>query len=200
MQEKKTSRSNRERAQSTKTKLIAAARQLFLERGYAATGTPDIVKAAAVTRGALYHHFEDKAELFFVVAQQMAQEVADAIEVGSAHAKSPMDALVDGSNAYFQSMAECGRAQLLLQDAPAVLNAQQLTQLSEMAGAKALEQGLCALLAGNDSDTLIEAEELHALAQLISAAFDRTAQVLAQKQSIVFYQAALRKLFQGLCR
>ncbi|AGL46288.1 TetR family transcriptional regulator [Pseudomonas aeruginosa] len=200
MQEKRTSRSNQERTESTRSALIAAARRLFVERGYAATGTPDIVSAAAVTRGALYHHFEDKAALFFAVTQQMAQEVASAIEAGSSQSGSPLDALMDGSHAYFQSMAECGRAQLLLQDAPAVLNAQQLAQLSDMAGAYELEQGLGALLMGNDVSASIAPEELHALTQLVSAAFDRTAQALAQKQSIAFHQAALHKLLQGLCK
>ena len=199
MQEKKTSRSNQERTESTRMALITAARQLFVERGYAATSTPDIVSAAAVTRGALYHHFEDKAELFFAVSKQMAQEVSAAIDTSSAYAKSPMNALVEGSNAYFKAMAESGRAQLLLQEAPAVLNAQQLAQLSDMAGAYALEQGLGALLRAEGSRASITSEELHALTQFISAAFDRTAQALAQQQDIYYHQTALHKLLLGLC-
>lgn len=198
MQYKKTSRTNQERTESTKTALITAARQLFVQRGYAATSTPDIVNAAAVTRGALYHHFEDKADLFFAVAKQMAQEVADAIEASSAYVTSPMDALVEGSNAYFKAMAEEGRAQLLLQEAPAVLNIQQLAQLSDMAGASELEQGLGALLRAEGSRAGITSEELHALTQLISAAFDRIAQALAQQQDIHYHQIALHKLLQAL--
>ncbi len=169
-----------------------------MQRGYAATGTPDIVSTAAVTRGALYHHFEDKAALFYAVAQQMAQEVASAIETGSMHSETPMDALVDGADAYFQSMAEGGRAQILLLDAPAVLSAQQLAELSDMAGASALKEGLGALLTGSVRSAAIAPDELDALTQLISAAFDRIAKALAQQQSIACYQAALRQLLQGL--
>lgn len=61
----------------TRQALVETARRLFTEQGYAATGTEEIVAGARVTRGALYHHFRDKTDLFRAVMEQVAREVAE---------------------------------------------------------------------------------------------------------------------------
>lgn len=66
-----------EHVADTRQALVDAARTLFTEQGYAATGTEEIVAAARVTRGALYHHFRDKTDLFRAVMEQVAREVAE---------------------------------------------------------------------------------------------------------------------------
>jgi AcrR family transcriptional regulator len=66
-----------EHVADTRQALVDAARTLFTEQGFAATGTEEIVAAARVTRGALYYHFHDKADLFRAVMEQIAREVAE---------------------------------------------------------------------------------------------------------------------------
>ena len=190
-------RSNLERTQATQAALLAAARALFVRKGYADTGTPEIVAAAQVTRGALYHHFADKAGLFLAVAQQAADEVATEIDRGSARAATPLQALIDGAEAYFAAMARGGRARLLLLDAPAVLPAGQLLDLSERAGARALQAGLQAAWAAGPSGALPDAE-LAALAALLSAAFDRAALAIARGKPAAPYRQAMRRLLARL--
>ena len=114
-------RSNKERTEATRLALIEAGRRLFVERGYAETATPDIVTEAGVTRGALYHHFEDKKALFRAVVEREAEMVAADIESRSAPAGSSRDALLWGAGAYFDAMAVPGRTRQLLLEAPAVL-------------------------------------------------------------------------------
>lgn len=91
------SRTNAERRDATREALLAAARALFAEKGYAATGTPEIVAAARVTRGALYHHFADKADLFRAVVEAEHRRVAAEVEVVTAEGLAPLDALAAGA-------------------------------------------------------------------------------------------------------
>lgn len=74
----KTTRARQHRSLDTRDALIAAARALFAEQGYHATGTNEVVARAAVTRGALYHHFASKEGLFETVYREVAHELSTA--------------------------------------------------------------------------------------------------------------------------
>src|SRR5215813_6815932 len=69
-------RTQAERATETRDALIEAARTLFAEHGFGGAALETIVRAAGVTRGALYHHFADKTELFAAVFERIEGEVA----------------------------------------------------------------------------------------------------------------------------
>lgn len=167
-------RTQASRREATCGALLTAARRLFVEHGYAATGTPELVAAAGVTRGALYHHFRDKSELLLAVAMAMAQEVAQAVAASAPDDLPPLQALRAGSQAYFKAMAEQGRARVLLVEAPAVLAPAQMAQLSKAAGATALRQGLKACRRPGRRAPIDE------LGGLLSAAFDHAARAVAQ--------------------
>ena len=121
MQEKSNAIPNETRTARTKAALIEAARQLFVDKGYAATGTPELVKAAGVTRGALYHHYADKLDLFRAIIERESAAVATAIETASANPQTALGALKSGARAYFEAMRVPGRTRLLLVDGPSVL-------------------------------------------------------------------------------
>ena len=100
-----------ERSEATRTALIAAARALFAERGYAGVGTEEIVRAAGVTRGALYHHFEGKRELFEAVYERIEAELAERIAAGAlpANASSPLEAMRAGAEMFLARLAPSRR-------------------------------------------------------------------------------------------
>ena len=185
-------RTQESRREATRSALVAAARRLFVRRGYAATGTPELVAEAAVTRGALYHHFEDKSDLLMAVAADMASEVAEAVAASTPPGLRPLQALQAGSRAYFAAMAEGGRARVLLVDAPAVLSPAQLTLLSEAAGAGELRHGLKACLRPGSKVPLDE------LTSLLSAAFDRAARAVAEGEDPGRWTSAMDLLLGAL--
>ncbi|GAA4117733.1 helix-turn-helix domain-containing protein [Aminobacter aganoensis] len=171
MQEKTERRSNRDRTEATRALLIEAARTLFAEKSYAETSTPEIVAAAGVTRGALYHHFADKQELFRAVAEQEAASVAAEIEAAAPPAIGAQEALLAGSKTYLQAMRAPGRTRLLLLDGPAVLGRTGMDDIDNRHGNRTLREGLAASMRTGAMRRL----PLAALTGLLAAAFDRAA-------------------------
>lgn len=186
--------SNRERTRATRAALIGAGRLLFVEKGFANTSTPEIVAAANVTRGALYHHFADKADLFLAVTQQAAQEIASAIAEQSDNLSSSLETLIAGAETFVKAMAENGRARLLLLDAPSVLTPAQIGELSDLAGASELQDSISALLQSKTTRVIPVAE----LTALLSASFERAALAIAGGAPAMPYISAIELLLKGL--
>lgn len=107
--------------EATRAQLLAAARHLFGERGYADTSTEEIVAAAGVTKGALYHHFGGKKELFAVVLEQVLLEVSDAV-VAIFNQPDPWRDLVDGCATWIDAHNDPAVRRIVLDDARAVLD------------------------------------------------------------------------------
>src|SRR5215469_8264858 len=111
-----------QRSQETRDALIETARRLFAERGYSEVGTEEIVRAAGVTRGALYHHFAGKTQLFEAVYEQVERELVEDIAATVAtSASDPLDALRAGANAFLEACEDPAIQRIALLDAPSVL-------------------------------------------------------------------------------
>ena len=108
-------------ARATRDALVGAALDLFTERGYAAVGTEEIVARAKVTRGALYHHFEDKRDLFRAVHERVESELIERIAASMEATEDPWEVLVTGTLAFLDACEEPAVKQIALTDAPAVL-------------------------------------------------------------------------------
>ncbi len=137
---------NVERSSQTRQRLIFEARKRFASLGYAGASTESILQAAEVKRGAMYHHFADKAALFEAVCLQICAEAAAALESRSpAPAKSVRAAksnLIQGSIAWVSFMLQNGVRQIMLLDAPTVLGWQRWQTLERELSTRSLSEGI----------------------------------------------------------
>ena len=188
-------RSQEERRASTRRQLLTAARTLFAEKGYAETSTPDIVKAAGVTRGALYHHFADKQALFAAVVEEehalLALTIHQAAEAGEEE-PGPIKALIRGGEGFLSAMQDEGRRRILIIDAPAVLGREAVDAIDARHGLQTLIEGVEAALAAGAIRDLPALP----LAHLLNALFDRAA--LAPADQVEGYRKAMKAIIRGL--
>lgn len=184
MQEKRQSKA--EKHAVTRAALLAMARSLFAAKGYAATGTEEVVAQADVTRGALYYHFKDKQALFEAVVEQVAQEVLAAIEQAAGKADNPVDALVKGSHAFLDACLQPDTRQIYLVDAPSVIGWTRWREIDARHGMGSLRMGIETALAALPRGQKLSAE---ALTYLLSGAINEAALWLAEAKD----EAAARK-------
>ena len=116
-------RSQSDRSAATREALVSAGRELFAVHGFAGVGTETIVRQAGVTRGALYHQFADKTELFAAVFEDVEQTISARIGQAAVDAgvTDPIEAMALGAGAWLDASTDPQVRQIVLLDAPAVL-------------------------------------------------------------------------------
>lgn len=133
-------RTQADRSATTRAALIKAGRELFADKGFAATSRDEIAERAGVTRGALYHHFESKTALAAAVVAQLEDELVARVVSAAAEGNTVWDELHLGCRAYMDAAADPTIARILA-DAPAVLGAAACRQLEAEACLPLLEDG-----------------------------------------------------------
>jgi AcrR family transcriptional regulator len=171
-------RTQAQRSEATRAALMSAARRLFAARGYDDVSAEEIVRAAGVTRGALYHHFGGKAELLDAVYDQLEREVTERIArvVLGSELESPLEAMRAGVGAFLEECAKPEVRQIALHDAPAVLGWERWREIAAANGLGLIEASLAAA---------VEAGELRPLpvrptAHLLLGALDEAAMLAAR--------------------
>ncbi len=159
-----------EHVQDTQAAVLQAARELFAEKGYAGTGTEEIVARARVTRGALYHHFRDKADLFRAVMQAVAADlarrlIAQQLARDGEGAAGAWDQLRDGVQVFLDAGAGSDFQRIVLIDGPAVLGPGAWSDLVEQHGLGLLRTWLQRAIDSHQIDPL----PVDPLARLIAA-------------------------------
>jgi AcrR family transcriptional regulator len=170
-------RTQEERSAATRDALIAAARTLWGQRGYAEVGTPEIATAAGVTRGAMYHQFADKAALFREVVEVVEQDVMArmAVVVAESGASTPAEAVRAAVDAWLDVSGDPEVRQLILLDAPSVLGWAEFRDVAQRYSLGMTEQMLTeAIRAGQLAE-----QPVRPLAHVLIGALDEAAMVIA---------------------
>ena len=183
------------RSEATRRQLVTAARALFGARGYAAVGTEEIVRAAGVTRGALYHQFRDKADLFAAVAEQVEAEIAGRIAAGAAEA-DPVEALRAGARLFLDACAEPEVERIILLDAPAVLGWEAWRDL---AGRYGLGLVQLALQSAMDAGAVVQ-QPVVPLAHVLIGALDECALYIARAEDPAAAREQCAAIFDRILR
>jgi|SRR5215207_6409721 len=185
-------------AQATREALIQAALELFTKRGYAAVGTEEIVTRAKVTRGALYHHFTDKRDLFRAVFERVEGDLMERIGARMEATEDPRGLMLAGMRSFLDACEEPAVKQISLTDAPAVLGWQEWREIDNRHGlglTRAALQG--AVEAGALRPIAVEP-----MAHLFVAALSEAAFVIAYsdqpRKARAEVEQALVELIEGL--
>ncbi len=187
-----------ERSEATRTALLAAGRELFAEHGYADVSTGQIVSASGLTRGALYHHFGGKRELFKAVYEAIEAELVGRIPVDQLDAGDPLGVLRVGADTVLDFSLESDVQQIALTDAQAVLGYEEWREVEERYGLGLLTAGLGAAMEAGQ----IEKAPVEPLAHLLLGALITAAHYVAraddEKQARKEMGAAIHGLLDGL--
>jgi AcrR family transcriptional regulator len=186
------------RSEATRAALMGAARELFTEHGYAAVSTEEIVGLAGVTRGALYHHFKDKKDLFRSVVEQLEQEVLERIAAVAFQHDDPWEQQVAALNAFLDVCLEPAVQQLTLTDAPSVLGIEEWREIEATYGLALVRAGLELVMNAG----LIEEQPIEPLAHLMLGALGEAGLVIARaddpKAARAEVGASVERLLAGL--
>jgi AcrR family transcriptional regulator len=162
--------------EATRAALVASARALFAERGYAAVGTEEIVARAGVTRGALYHHFGDKKDLMRAVLHDLSRELADASATAALKETDQWRQILAAVAAFLDACIDPAVQRIMMTDAPSVLGWDEWREIDTQYGLGLVKASLT-----NAMDTgLIERQPVDPLAHLFVGALDEAAMYIAR--------------------
>ncbi|TDC60037.1 TetR/AcrR family transcriptional regulator [Actinomadura sp. GC306] len=184
--------------ESTRATLLRESRRLFAARGYGAVSLSEIVGAAGVTKGALYHLFESKTELFRAVLEQVQEEVARIVAETADAEADPWTRFTTGCQAFLTASTAPDIQRIMLVDGPAVLGWNEWRAMDEAGSGTHLAEAITELI----DEGLIAAQPVAPLTHLLSGAMNEAALWLAAsgdpEANLPDTRAALTRMLDAL--
>jgi len=187
-----------EQGKVTKRKLLDTARRVFTEHGYDQVSAEQLVSEAGVTRGALYHHFDDKRDLFRTLVWEMEQQLDERVTEAAIAATTPWGAVEDGTTALLEACLEPDVARIVMLDGPAVLGWDAWDEIDAAYAIKQVSLGLEVLMI----EKVIEQQPMQPLATVMVALLNGACRAIAQsddpRTTLAEVRPATLRLLEGL--
>ena len=183
-----TRRTQADRSESTRQAILGAARELFADRGYEATPIDEVARRAGVSKGALYHHYRDKAEVLAAVYEELERGLAAQLAASVAGIADPVEMLRTGCQAFLDACLDPVVRRIALVDAPAGLGWERWREIDARHGFGLLRAGLAAAAAVG----AVPDDHLDERAHLLLAALMEAALLLGKADDARATREALR--------
>ena len=189
--------SQAQRRAGTVAAIHAAARELFAKRGFAATTIDDIASRAGVAKGAVYHHFGSKEEIFERILDGLFLEIAAMLRAAAESGSDVFESMVKGTEIYLERVTAPEVKRIILVDGPAVLGWNKWREIDQRHFGRMLKAPLAHLLG-----TRMGAADVEAQFHLLSGAIMEAALISATsrnpKKKAQELSSGLRLLLSGL--
>jgi AcrR family transcriptional regulator len=183
-----------ERREATRGALVAAARQCFADQGYEATSTDAVLALAGVSKGALYHHFESKADLLAEVFAAVSRETAVKAQAAARRAASPREALAAALKAWLRAAMAPEPRRILLETGPAVLGFARARKIEE----DITHGPVCRAIMRANEPGKLSAEDVALASRVLNAAVLELALTAIQGEQSRFQMKRLDRVIDAL--
>jgi AcrR family transcriptional regulator len=184
-------------AAGTRRDLLQHARKLFAQKGYAESSTDEVVRRAKVTKGALYHHFSNKLELYRAVVEDMERELVLQMSAAAEGPRQPQKKLEAACRAYLDACLDSTLTRILVVEAPVVLGWKEWCALAHQHEIAALSAYLESVVAKSTSG-----EPPLEMAHVLLGALNTAARVIAQsddpQKARMQVEGTIDRLLKGL--
>ncbi len=188
---------NEERRATTRASIISAARECFIRDGYDNTHTDSILERAGVSRGAMYHHYSSKRDVFEAVYVSVVEETIEHALRARTDLDSPLEELLAACGAWLSYVRKPEVARILLEQGPQVLGWKRARDIEAESSLTPMRSSLERACAAGE----IEVPSVEVAALLINALLAEAALVSAYgkpRASSAVVEASIRKFVEGL--
>jgi AcrR family transcriptional regulator len=157
---------------TTRDHIVVVARRLFAKDGYQATSTEKVLAETGISRGALYHHFENKEALFAAVLEAVESDLVSGAAEAFRAASDPVEALGFALTGFLRRASEPEIRSIVLTDAHSVVGWEKWREIEARYGLGLLKTALGRIAeSGRISPSMVEVYAHMILASMIEVAF-----------------------------